>query len=57
MKILEIMSEAKIILWLIPLFVFYNATLCVKYKDKIIPLHTAHDGRPILMDKENGIEI
>ena len=27
-----------------------------KYKGKIIPLNTAHDGRPILMKEENSIE-
>ena len=32
-------------------------TLCVQYKGKIIPLNTAHDGRPILMKEENAIEI
>ncbi len=31
-------------------------TLCVKYKEKIIPLHTAHDGRPILLNEKNAIE-
>ena len=31
-------------------------TLCAKYKGKIIPLNTAHDGRPILMKEENSIE-
>jgi len=31
-------------------------TLCAKYKGKIIPLNTAHDGRPILMREENSIE-
>jgi len=30
-------------------------TLCVRYKGKIIPLNTAHDGRPILMREENAI--
>tara|TARA_Y100000768_G_C23436700_1_gene433075 strand:- start:157 stop:357 length:201 start_codon:yes stop_codon:yes gene_type:complete len=30
-------------------------TLCVKYKNKIIPLNTAHDGRPILMNEENAL--
>ena len=30
-------------------------TLCAKYKGKIIPLNTAHDGRPILMREENSI--
>ena len=31
-------------------------TLCVKYEDKYYPLNTAHDGRPILMNKENIIK-
>ena len=31
-------------------------TLCAKYKGKIIPLNSAHDGRPILMKEENSIE-
>ena len=31
-------------------------TLCAKYKGKIIPLNTAHDGRPILMREENSID-
>ena len=31
-------------------------TLCAKYNGKIIPLNTAHDGRPILMKEENSIE-
>ena len=61
MKILEIMNDAKIVL--VDLEVNFgnkkqNApTLCVQYKGKIIPLNTAHDGRPILMKEENAIEI
>ena len=61
MKILEIIHDAKIIL--VDLEVNLgdkkqNAlTLCVRYKGKIIPLNTAHDGRPILMKEENAIEI
>ena len=61
MKILEVMNDAKIIL--VDLEVNFedktqNApTLCVQYKGKIIPLNTAHDGRPILMKEENAIEI
>jgi len=61
MKILEVMHDAKIIL--VDLEVNLgnkkkNAlTLCVEYKGKIIPLNTAHDGRPILMQEENAIEI
>ena len=31
-------------------------TLCVRYNGKIIPLNTAHDGRPILMREENALE-
>ncbi len=31
-------------------------TLCVKYKGDFYPLSTAHDGRPILMNKENIIK-
>ena len=31
-------------------------TLCARYNGKIIPLNTAHDGRPILMKEENAIE-
>ena len=31
-------------------------TLCVKYQGEYYPLNTAHDGRPILMNKENIIK-
>ena len=31
-------------------------TLCVKYEGNYYPLNTAHDGRPILMNKENIIK-
>ena len=31
-------------------------TLCARYKGKIIPLNTAHDGRPVLMKEEDAIE-
>ena len=30
-------------------------TLCARHEGKIIPLNTAHDGRPILMKIENAI--
>ncbi len=30
-------------------------TLCARHDGKIIPLNTAHDGRPILMKIENAI--
>ena len=31
-------------------------TLCAKDKNGYYPLNTAHDGRPVLMDKENFIK-
>ncbi len=31
-------------------------TLCARHEGKIIPLNSAHDGRPILMKIENAIE-
>jgi len=61
MKILEMMHDAKIILVDLEINLGnkkQNApTLCVQYKGKIIPLNTAHDGRPILMKEENAVEI
>ena len=32
-------------------------TLCAKNDDGYYPLNTAHDGRPILMNKENLIKL
>ena len=32
-------------------------TLCVKDENGYYPLNTAHDGRPILMNKENLIKL
>ena len=32
-------------------------TLCAKDNNCYYPLNTAHDGRPILMNRENFIEI
>ena len=32
-------------------------TLCAKDNDGYYPLNTAHDGRPILMNKQNLIKI
>ena len=31
-------------------------TLCVKYQGEYYPLNTAHDGSPILMNRENVIK-
>ena len=32
-------------------------TLCAKDENGYYPLNTAHDGRPVLMDKENLIKL
>ena len=57
MKILKILDKAELILVDLEVNLgkeVRNApTLCVRYKGKIIPLNTAHDGRPILMNEEN----
>ena len=61
MKILKILEGAELIL--VDLQVKLgdelrnSPTLCVRYNDKIIPLNTAHDGRPILMNEENSIPV
>ena len=61
MKILKILEGAELILVDLQVKLgdeLRNApTLCVRYKDKIIPLNTAHDGRPILMNEENSIPV
>ena len=59
MKILKILEGAELILVDLQVKLgdeLRNApTLCVRYNKKIIPLNTAHDGRPILMNEENAI--
>ena len=61
MKILKVFDNADLIL--VDLEVNLgnktqsSPTLCIKMDGKIIPLHSAHDGRPILMNMENAIEI
>ena len=61
MKILKILEGAEFILVDLQVKLgdeLRNApTLCVRYNDKIIPLNTAHDGRPILMNEENSISV
>ena len=61
MKILKILDKAELILVDLEVNlgkeVRHAPTLCVRYKGKIIPLNTAHDGRPILMNEENAIPI
>ena len=60
MKILKVLEDAELII--VDLEVNLGdevrsaPTLCARYKGKIIPLNTAHDGRPILMKDENAIE-
>ncbi len=60
MKILKVLENTKLVI--VDLEVNLGKekrsglTLCVKYQDEYYPLNTAHDGRPILMKKENKIE-
>tara|TARA_B110001450_G_scaffold226862_1_gene225861 strand:- start:169 stop:354 length:186 start_codon:yes stop_codon:yes gene_type:complete len=60
MKILKVLEDAELII--VDLEVNLGdevrsaPTLCARYKGKIIPLNTAHDGRPILMKEENTID-
>ena len=61
MKILKILEGAELLLVDLQVKLgdeLRNApTLCVRYNNKIIPLNTAHDGRPILMNEENSIPL
>ena len=60
MKILKTFEDAKLII--VDLEVNLGnqkrsaPTLCAQYDGKIIPLSSAHDGRPILMNMDNAIE-
>ena len=60
MKILKILENVQLVIADIEVSMGnkkQNApTLCAKYEGKIIPLNSAHDGRPILMKIENAIE-
>ena len=60
MKIIEVLHDAQLVLVDLEVSISNKKktapTLCAKYKGKIIPLNTAHDGRPILMKEENAIE-
>ena len=59
MKILKILDNVELVI--VDLEVMLgdkrqNApTLCARYDGKIIPLNSAHDGRPILMKVESAI--
>tara|TARA_B100000683_G_scaffold269372_1_gene306279 strand:+ start:206 stop:394 length:189 start_codon:yes stop_codon:yes gene_type:complete len=60
MKILKILDKVELIICELEVNLGKEVrsapTLCVRYKGKIIPLNTAHDGRPILMNEDNAIE-
>jgi|TARA_E500000178_G_C16742809_1_gene626769 hypothetical protein len=60
MKILKVLEDVQLVIADIEVTIGdkkQNApTLCAKYEGKIIPLNSAHDGRPILMKIENAIE-
>ena len=59
MKILKVLEDVQLVIADIEVAIGdkkQNApTLCAKYEGKIIPLNSAHDGRPILMKIENAI--
>ena len=60
MKILKVFDDVELIL--VDLEVNMGSekrsapTLCVRYQGKIIPLNSAHDGRPILMNENNALD-
>ena len=60
MKVLKELDDAKLVIVDLEVNLGIEVrsapTLCAKYKGKIIPLNTAHHGRPILMKEENSIE-
>ena len=60
MKILKVLENVQLVIADIEVSMGdkkQNApTLCAKYEGKVIPLNSAHDGRPILMKFENAIE-
>ena len=59
MKVIKILDKAELIIVELEVSLGNEKkrapTLCVRYDGKIIPLNTAHDGRPILMKQENAI--
>ena len=60
MKILKVLENVQLVIADIEVSMGnkkQNApTLCARYEGKVIPLNSAHDGRPILMQIENAIE-
>ena len=60
MKILKVLEDVQLVIVDLEVSIGgkkQNApTLCARYEGKVIPLNSAHDGRPILMKIENAIE-
>ena len=60
MKILKVLEDVQLVIVDLEVSIGrkkQNApTLCARHEGKIIPLNSAHDGRPILMKTENAIE-
>ena len=60
MRILKVLDDAELVIVELEVSLGKEVrsapTLCAKYKGKIIPLNSAHDGRPILMKEENSLE-
>ena len=60
MKILKVFEDVELVIVDLEVSIGdkkQNApTLCARHEGRIIPLNSAHDGRPILMKIENAIE-
>ena len=60
MKILKVLDNVELILVDLEVNMGKETrsapTLCARYDGKIIPLNSAHDGRPILMNEANALE-
>ena len=60
MKILRELKEIKLVIVELEVNIGKEKrkgfTLCAKDENGYYPLNTAHDGRPVLMDKENLIK-
>ena len=61
MKILKELEEIKLVIVEMEVNLWKDKskglTLCAKDENGYYPLNTAHDGRPILMNKENLIKL
>ena len=59
MKVLKELDEAKLVIVDLEVNLGKEVrsapTLCARYQGKIIPLNSAHDGRPILMNEQNAL--